>query len=109
MQEMKLFALEHSLEEVQERNRQLEKIWLREQGHMIALSEQRQDQLQQLNIFRKRKNYKQRRRRSIYIFLGRDNGFGAEKFEDQRRDRESETAGRTNDEEHKQVEKPDRG
>lgn len=53
IQEKKLLALEHSLEEIQEKNKQMEKIWLREQGHMIALSEQRQDQLQQLNMFRK--------------------------------------------------------
>lgn len=56
IQEKKLLALERSLEEVQEKNKELEKIWLREQGHMIALSEQRQDQLQQLNLFRKRNN-----------------------------------------------------
>lgn len=56
IQEKKLLALEHSLEEIQEKNKQMEKMWLREQGHMIALSEQRQDQLQQLNMFRKRNN-----------------------------------------------------
>lgn len=57
IQEKKLLALEHSLEEVQEKNKQLEAIWLREQGHMITLSEQRQNQLQQLNLFRKRTIY----------------------------------------------------
>lgn len=39
---------------MQNKNKQIEKMWLREQGHMIALSEQRQDQLQQLNMIRKR-------------------------------------------------------
>lgn len=47
--------MEHSLEEIQEKNKKMEKVWLREQGHMIALSEQRQDQLQQLNMLRKRR------------------------------------------------------
>lgn len=69
IQEKKLFALEHSLEEVQEKNKQLEAIWLREQGHMITLSEQRQDQLQQLNLFRKRKINSYLVKRIIFIVI----------------------------------------
>ncbi|KAI4455962.1 coiled-coil domain-containing protein 40 [Holotrichia oblita] len=51
--ELKISALEQHIEHVQEKNKDLQKFWLREQGHVVCLSEQREEQIHDSNLLRK--------------------------------------------------------
>ncbi|XP_022900304.2 coiled-coil domain-containing protein 40 [Onthophagus taurus] len=51
--ELKINALEQHIAEVQEKNKELQRFWLREQSHVVFLSEQRQQQIHDSNLLRK--------------------------------------------------------
>lgn len=54
-QEIKVKTQEKNIIETVEYNKKLQKFWLREQGHICQLSEQRQNQLKEMNLLKKRK------------------------------------------------------
>lgn len=56
-EEMKVRVLEKNISETVENNKSFQKFWLREQGHICQLSEQRQEQIKELNLIKKRKFY----------------------------------------------------
>ncbi|GJQ86909.1 hypothetical protein Trydic_g11780 [Trypoxylus dichotomus] len=51
--ELKISALEQHIEHVQEKIKDMQKFWLREQGHVVCLSEQREEQIHDSNLLRK--------------------------------------------------------
>ncbi|KRT83426.1 hypothetical protein AMK59_3719 [Oryctes borbonicus] len=51
--ELKISALEQHIEHVQEKIKDMQKFWLREQGHVVCLSEQREEQIHDRNLLRK--------------------------------------------------------
>ncbi|KAK5641501.1 hypothetical protein RI129_010048 [Pyrocoelia pectoralis] len=52
-EEMKIFALQKNIEEIQEATKKLRKFWLRQQGFVVNLSEQRQNQINDFNMLKK--------------------------------------------------------
>lgn len=53
-QEIKYKTIEKNITETVEINKKLQKFWLREQGHICQLSEQRQEQIKEMNLLKKR-------------------------------------------------------
>jgi chromosome segregation ATPase len=52
--ETKITTLEKNIEEIQEQIKKLQQFWLREQTNLIKISEERQEQIQNNNLIRKR-------------------------------------------------------
>ncbi|KAB0794085.1 hypothetical protein PPYR_13705 [Photinus pyralis] len=52
-EELKIVALQKNIEEVQESTKKLRKFWLRQQGYVVNLSEQRQNQINDFNMLKK--------------------------------------------------------
>lgn len=51
--DMKIKTLEKNIEEIQQSNQKAQQLWIREEGYMITLSQQRDLQLQELNLLNK--------------------------------------------------------
>lgn len=51
--EQKIKDLEKEIEDSQQKSRELQKFWLREQENMVILTQQRQEQMKDLNLIRK--------------------------------------------------------
>ncbi|XP_072750930.1 coiled-coil domain-containing protein 40 isoform X2 [Anoplolepis gracilipes] len=51
--DMKIITLEKNIEETQQDNKKSQQFWIRQEGHMITLSQQRDLQLQELNLLNK--------------------------------------------------------
>lgn len=51
---MKILTLEKNIEDAKENIKQLQKFWLRQQGHVVSLSQQRQEQINDMNMLKKR-------------------------------------------------------
>ncbi|KYN01618.1 Coiled-coil domain-containing protein 40, partial [Cyphomyrmex costatus] len=51
--DMKIKTLEKNIEEVQHNNQKAQQLWIRQEGYMITLSQQRDLQLQQFNLLNK--------------------------------------------------------
>lgn len=51
--DIKITSLEKNIEEVQRNNQKAQQYWVRQEGHMITLSQQRDSQLQELNLLNK--------------------------------------------------------
>lgn len=49
----KIKTLEKNIEEIQQNNQKAQQLWLRQEGYMITLSQQRDLQLQELNLLNK--------------------------------------------------------
>ena len=52
--EIKITTLEKKIEEIQEHIKKLQQFWLREQSNLLRISEERQEQIQNNNLIRKR-------------------------------------------------------
>ncbi|KAK2586864.1 hypothetical protein KPH14_009802 [Odynerus spinipes] len=52
-QDLKILTLEKNIQETEQNNQRAQQFWLRQQGYMVTLSQQRDEQLQQLNILNK--------------------------------------------------------
>lgn len=50
---MKIITLEKNIQEAQQNNQKAQQFWIRREGHMITLSQQRDLQLQELNLLNK--------------------------------------------------------
>ena len=53
--ELKIIALEKNIADTTEKSEQLKQDWLREQRNLIALAKQRNEQVHNINLMRKRK------------------------------------------------------
>ncbi|KAL6264767.1 hypothetical protein P5V15_004865 [Pogonomyrmex californicus] len=51
--DMKIKTLEKNIEEVQQNNQKAQQLWIRQEGYMITLSQQKDLQLQELNLLNK--------------------------------------------------------
>lgn len=51
--DLKIISLEKNIEEMQKNNQKAQQYWIRQEGHMITLSQQRDLQLQELNLLNK--------------------------------------------------------
>lgn len=51
--DLKIISLEKNIEETQSNNQKAQQYWIRQEGHMITLSQQRDLQLQELNLLNK--------------------------------------------------------
>jgi hypothetical protein len=54
-QELKIRALERNITETAEKSEELQQFWLRQQAHTVQLANQRNEQLCNINLLRKRK------------------------------------------------------
>ncbi|KAI4501390.1 hypothetical protein M0802_003267 [Mischocyttarus mexicanus] len=52
-QDLKILTLEKNIQETEQNNQRAQQFWLRQQGYMVTLSQQRDEQLQQLNLLNK--------------------------------------------------------
>ncbi|XP_047359274.1 coiled-coil domain-containing protein 40 isoform X1 [Vespa velutina] len=52
-QDLKILTLEKNIQETEQNNQKAQQFWLRQQRYMVTLSQQRDEQLQQLNILNK--------------------------------------------------------
>lgn len=55
--ELKIITLEKSLVDIQESIKEMQKFWLRGQGHLCHLSEERQEQIKENTLLKKRINF----------------------------------------------------
>ena len=55
--EVKILSLEKNIAETTAKSEKLQQFWLRQQGHLIALANQRNEQVHNINLMRKRKSF----------------------------------------------------
>ncbi|XP_014598615.1 PREDICTED: coiled-coil domain-containing protein 40 [Polistes canadensis] len=52
-QDLKILTLEKNIQDTEQNNQRAQQFWLRQQGYMVTLSQQRDEQLQHLNLLNK--------------------------------------------------------
>lgn len=55
-EQLKISTLEKKIQDMKARVKDLQRFWLREQTHVVGLSEQRQKQIHDMNLLKKRKD-----------------------------------------------------
>jgi hypothetical protein len=60
---MKIKALEGNITEISEKSEALQQLWLRQQSNIVQLANQRNEQLHNINLLRKRK------RKQYYMYI----------------------------------------